>query len=335
MEISPGVELVWGLAGRETIAARMKEVTPDHFFCGLLKLTEISDDDLKLLTPAAPVVQQLAEERDRVAAALAERLPSGTAQVRHELRRILGKGSSDPGSEPLHRSDASRQLFDRVGRLAKAGVVEASLLLRALLESPTPAMARVLGSPAGQRPGATAGGVKAALASPYAQDLGQSAVEAPACAKPQVDVMRDALRADRLSSILLVCDSTVRLLPIIASAAGSQGCETQVIGVDLVGLQRDEPDRERLTEAVGRLLGEAPVGQGRAFCLDTTAFESTEGEAVLQNLIPLISSSAQRILLAVRADIFARLIADNPDLDEAFRLIWIHDLSCAEIPVEL
>ncbi len=43
MEISPGVEIVWNLAGLETRATRMKEIEPDHFFCGLLKFSEMNE----------------------------------------------------------------------------------------------------------------------------------------------------------------------------------------------------------------------------------------------------------------------------------------------------
>ncbi|MDI7276172.1 MAG: hypothetical protein QME94_09340, partial [Anaerolineae bacterium] len=62
MDTSPGTELVWSLAARETILSGMPEIDPEHFYCAGLKFAELPPEEMvKLLRhPCEP--RALADE---------------------------------------------------------------------------------------------------------------------------------------------------------------------------------------------------------------------------------------------------------------------------------
>jgi len=116
MDISPGTELVWRLAAAEAIAARRERIEPDHFFCALLKFSEVGTKELGVAA-AHPLAKVLMSEHDRVQAVLKE-LSLPTTRVRRQLRGALGRGTYEHKGEVVHRSTASRQLFNRAARAA-------------------------------------------------------------------------------------------------------------------------------------------------------------------------------------------------------------------------
>jgi hypothetical protein len=70
MEISPGVEIAWNIAGMETRAARTKQIEPDHFFCGLLKLSETDENEMDYAQTPKIVIEALKNELEQLRALL-------------------------------------------------------------------------------------------------------------------------------------------------------------------------------------------------------------------------------------------------------------------------
>jgi len=334
--ISPGLELVWSLAGKEAVAAQMKEVEPDHFFCAFLKYAEISDPDLEKVAPDPFVGGNLVRERDLIRAVLNRRALSDTTKVRREIRRIIGRGNEPVKIESLHRSEATRRLFQKASP-AVPGMMDCAAILRMLLESPTPAMAKVL-SPAGEippRPAVPA--VGAPSASPYMHDiLGLSRNEvfdAPAASSPQIRVVMDILKSADRTPVLLVCETPV--LPILGRAAQELKSERHISRIDLAAMRRDAPDEARRAQLIALALDDVAAADDRVAFFDLTGDGEQDRPWVLAALRPVVGAARTRVAVAVSTEAFSKEIETDADLVEALRCVWIHDLSDTSIPLEL
>lgn len=77
IKASAAVELVLQLAAREAVAARFKEIEPEHFFEALLKLPELRHEHLREIC-GADDLPGLEVERDMVGERLARRSVDAT-----------------------------------------------------------------------------------------------------------------------------------------------------------------------------------------------------------------------------------------------------------------
>jgi len=154
MKVSASIELVMQLAGQETIAGKFKEVQPEHLCMALLKFSELPVEEVNKIAPGSEAARDLAVEVHAIREELTSRSVDST-RARRRLREQLGKGDGPPEDRQMHRSPASRELFDAAAKLAddsSSEVFAARHLLQALLASPTPAMAQVLGKAMGREP---------------------------------------------------------------------------------------------------------------------------------------------------------------------------------------
>jgi ATP-dependent Clp protease ATP-binding subunit ClpC len=168
--MSTSIELVMQVAGQEAVAGRFDEFRPEHLLLALLKLAEIPILELGGLAPGAEVIQQVAAEVQVVRRELATRGIDST-QARRRLRAELGRGACENVPRPMHRSEATRKIFDEAAKLAHAErspVITVLHLLIALLANPTTAMVKVLGGGAFQK---GAGQGKSPLLDRYGKDL--------------------------------------------------------------------------------------------------------------------------------------------------------------------
>jgi ATP-dependent Clp protease ATP-binding subunit ClpA len=335
MELSPGVELTWSLAGREAQAAQMPAVEPEHFFCALLKFSEMDADDLTAVAARPAVAKVLLAERDQVQTIMKERSLDST-HLRHQLRRKLGHGNYQPTEEGLHRSDAARQLFELAARNARQDKIplDALHLLQTLLANPTPAMQQVLGEGAAKAPP-----IEAKPDSPwlerYAQDIAQLAeggkFDVPAVCAPQVQVLSLALNSADSAPILLIWAPRVRGLPIVGCAA--QAALLRVAKVDHIALLKDAPNE--YLDRVAQLLTDASQTEKLALFFDATGQKADQIMFLLTALKPGLSRSNPRLILAVSTDSYPTVMDANPDLEDVFRTIWLHELTEAGIPAVL
>jgi hypothetical protein len=176
VKISPSIELIWQLAGHEAIAGEFKEIQPEHFCLGLLKLAELPVQEAAKLGVNEAAAKVLTAEVAAVRSELAK-LGIDATQLRRALRGRLGKGGHPYTGGQMHRSQASRDLFEAAARAAdQAGseVLAASHLLEAILKSPTPALAGLLRGAGGPKPPPA---TKTPLLDQHGQDLGRKAAE--------------------------------------------------------------------------------------------------------------------------------------------------------------
>lgn len=337
MEISPGIEFAWLLAGREANIAHMPLVEPEHFLCALLKFSEMDEDDLRALAARPKVVADLTLERDQLRAILKEN-SLANAHLRHDLRRVMGQGNCKPTGEPLHRSDASRQLFELAVRRMQPsqGFLDAPTLLKTILDYPTPAMRQAWGERAAKkssRPAIPAPPQQEPYAQAFAQ-LGQAGKFAvPEACAPQVLVLALVLRSAGPTPGLLICAPSVPVLSILGCASQSAPEPVSLFNIDYTAMLQAAPDL--FLDQMDSLLNDAGGAEKRILFFDATGQKMETIQLLLRALKPGLASSDLRLLVALSEDDYVPAIESAPDLEGVFRTIWLHDLSQVKVPDEL
>ena len=145
---SPCVMLLWSIAEVEAQAGRRETIEPEHLMLGLTKLCEVPLAEAleNAGEEAQAALPDMEKEVEEVRGAFAK-AGVDTTRFRRRLRTILGRGLAAATSGQLHRSTASRQVFQRTEELSEAeGGAHARLihLFRALAEIRHPPWALVL-----------------------------------------------------------------------------------------------------------------------------------------------------------------------------------------------
>jgi ATP-dependent Clp protease ATP-binding subunit ClpC len=131
--LSNGADLVWKSAVAETQQARLPRIEPEHLFIGVCSLE-------RFLQPGAiadAAVRQTVQNEWAPLAAIFQNSHLDPAAVRRALRAVVGTGTASYPDGLIHRSDASKAVFDRAGALAELTERPATTsmhLLQALLE---------------------------------------------------------------------------------------------------------------------------------------------------------------------------------------------------------
>ena len=142
MKLSPSVHLIWQLAAEEMAAGQFKEIEPEHFCMALLKFAELPAAAVEADDEHAETAKTIAADAELVREAL-QRCGIESTRARRKLRRQLGKGGTPHQEEKVHRSAASRALFEAAAAfVAESGgeTLTPLHLLTALIQSPTPAI---------------------------------------------------------------------------------------------------------------------------------------------------------------------------------------------------
>ena len=140
MKHTPSLELSLQIAAQEAAGGGFTEIEPEHLLIGLLKLAEFSLEGTSVPQNSQDVVQSLLEDVERINAILRRRNLESTP-LRRKLRSRLGLGRAAANPQAVHRSPASRKLFEEAAVMAQSeGVDEvlASHLFKAVLAGPTP-----------------------------------------------------------------------------------------------------------------------------------------------------------------------------------------------------
>lgn len=340
MEISPGVEIIWNLAGAETRAARMKEIEPDHFFCGLLKFAEMNEGEIQADQIPQLVIQTLKNELDQLRKTLKEKAIN-TTTVRHEIRRVVGQGFLRPAEgEALHRSEASRQLFEQATRSAvqNKGIVDAVILLKTLLARPTYAMSQVLGKTAGADDEAKSD--EPAIDVPqnrYVQELPAAAAEKqslPPETQPQVQVLALALRRPNVKPICLICTAKLDVAGLVQRAAQKERPAIQILQVNTADLLRGVKNPGAIIDNIGAVLNKANGAANTFVFFDTSGLKVEKVALLLRSLKQVIEAPGIHLVFAIQVGLFNQVI-DELQLDGQFQEIWLHDLKEPRIPHQL
>jgi ATP-dependent Clp protease ATP-binding subunit ClpC len=148
---SQDLVLAWTIAAAEAQAGNANEIEPSHLLLGLCKLCDLDLDQLfAAQREVHPAVRLQVEKGVEDLRRRFQRTSLDTTRFRRRLRTLVAKpGPGGGGKAPLHRTHASRRVFDRAERIAatessKKGNVDASDLLHAVLELPNPLWAALL-----------------------------------------------------------------------------------------------------------------------------------------------------------------------------------------------
>jgi hypothetical protein len=350
MEISPGVEIIWNMAGGETRAARMKEIEPDHFFCGLLKFAEMNEGEIQTDQVPQLVIQALKTELEQLRKVLKDKAIN-TTNVRREIRRVVGQGFLRPAEgEALHRSEASRQLFEQATRSAvqNRGIVDAVILLKTLLARPTYAMSQVLGKTAGAEDDGKA--EEPAVDLPpnrYVQELTPGAAEKPAPdrqaaapgiqaaeTQPQVQVLALALRRPSVKPICLICTAKSDVPGLLQRAAQKERPAIQILQVNTADLLKGVKNPGTILDNIGEVLNRANGAANLFVFFDTSGLKVEKVALLLRSLKQVIEAPGIRLVFAIQVNQFNQVI-DELQLDGQFQEIWLHDLKEPRIPHQL
>jgi hypothetical protein len=146
MRITASVVLIWQVAAAEANAGDFSDIHPEHFWMGLLKLSEVSTERIKELAAEGQNAAALAMEIKALRAALVQSEINPT-QARRTLRVNLGKGGTRHTGGLIHRSARSRKLFEVAANFAAEAGTDALAsphLLAALLRMSDVALTQIL-----------------------------------------------------------------------------------------------------------------------------------------------------------------------------------------------
>lgn len=121
MKISPGLQIAWYLAARETVAGRWPEIEPEHFLAALTKLPVLGRGEVAGALRARGVNVSALQPELALVAEVLEAAGIAPDEFRHQLRARLGRGTHPPArGARVHRSDRSRKLFERAAAAGRA-----------------------------------------------------------------------------------------------------------------------------------------------------------------------------------------------------------------------
>ena len=262
MKVSASVELAMQWAMQEAIAAEFKEIVPEHLLIAILRVSELPTGHMDRLAPETDVAKRLVADVEAVGNELARR-SIDSARLRRSLRLFLGKGGVAYDGGPLHRSPASRDVFDSAARLAASEGAETltiAFLLEALLAAPTMAIRKVLDEAAGP---ARSERIEAPLLSKHGLDLTQMAADGrlPAVQGRQAEcrALLRALEDDTRRVVLLVSEKMESARSVVVAAVqalrrheGPRGLrQARVVGLGLLSVPEEDLDHSTLHEQLG------------------------------------------------------------------------------------
>lgn len=145
MKLSPSIDLIWRLAANEMAAGQFKEIEPEHFCMALLKFAELPSAAIEADEEHAEIAKTIAAEAELVREAV-QKCGIESTPARRQLRGQLGKGGTPHQDGEIHRSAASRALFEAAAFVAESGgdTLTPLHLLTALVQSPTPAIEKAV-----------------------------------------------------------------------------------------------------------------------------------------------------------------------------------------------
>jgi hypothetical protein len=315
--MGPSIELLMHLAGREAIESDFPEIQPEHLLEGLLKLSEFPVEHLGKMVVDPSAVAQIETELEELRRTLSGR-EVDSAVLRRALRSRLGNGGKKFGGEPLHRSAASRKVFERSAALAKQGGARGTApvhVLRALLAEPTPIVEELVGK---RRP--SPGGP------PAADDGRREDGRASAECEAAMHVLAEA----RQPSLVLVTDDRARADQVLSELAGRVGrraCPEGLAARRLVDLRSARGPSELVSR-----LNEA--GSPRESVLLLPPLDGTDGDPALAALCSEPPDARQCVCVASAA-VHERCTQRDPRFSRRFHVMWLHPRRSREIPDEI
>jgi len=332
MKIFSGLGLVVIMAANEAVVARMKEIEPEHFFCALLKFSEIDESKIPPTITDIKLIDSIISERDKIREIL-KGYAINTTQVRRQLRKVIGYGNYQHKGGVIHRSKTSRELFMKAILDAQKNreKLDSSRLLRALLREPTSAIKQVLKykkpldldiiPPGPIREGP--------LPSQYLKDISQSVkatgLKAPKTLLPQVKVLTLAIQSKENDPILLICMSEVQAVPIIKYVAQELKGVKRIVEIDYNTMLKNTENKEKFKTLMTDVLTKSSNIENLILFVDTTKKEK-EISLLLNILKPDLINNKRQFIIAVSEASYMNFIETDSTFYEIFKTIWLHKL---------
>ena len=347
MKVSASVELVMQLAGQEAIAGRFKEIQPEHLCMALLKFSELPVEEVNRIAPGSEAARDLAVEVHAIREELTSRSVDST-KARRRLREQLGQGNGPPEDRQMHRSPASRELFDAAAKLAddsSSEVFAARHLLQALLASPTPAMAQILAEAPAPSPKRVEH-AKAPLLNEHGRDLTQLAASGqlprPSGRDVECRSLAQVLAQPNCRGVWLVTDSQEVAASVVAGlahmAVGSSGGELKGKRlIDLTGIALKGRQAKEAVQLLDQLLAEAaPIAEAILFVPTVESQGSGRSAAPWAELLKAaVSKGKFRFLCRVSPATYQEQLAKDPQWKRLAKAIWVQSERADELPDEL
>ena len=346
MKISASIEIIWQLAGQETIAGEFKEIEPEHLFMALLKFADLPVKEVNNIAPASEAAKQLAAEVGRVREELANRSIDST-KFRRSLRAQMGKGNNPYDGEGIHRSQASRALFDAAARLADDAGVEtltAEHLLAAILASPTAAIVQLLGEKIKPMMPKTS---KTPLLDEYGRDLTHLAAigkrQDSSARRVEAKVLIQALTRTNCLCVFLITDGDDAALSVVSAASlliVSKNCPSMIKGnriFDITGMKSVPGSLERPMSQLERIMAEATAE--KKVILFVPPIEVLEDSSKINIWLNLLKAALDKGLVQcicrVGPQAYRKWIEKDSSLRRLAEFIWIRAEEKGGIPTEI
>jgi len=331
MKIFSGLGLVVIMAANEAVTAKMKEIEPEHFFCALLKFSEIDENKVPPTITDKKLVDSIISERDKIREIL-KGYAINTTQVRRQLRRAIGHGNYQRKGGVIHRSTASRELFMKAILDAQQNreKLDSAQLLKTLLTEPTPAIKKVLKDkkpiidifpPGPIREGP--------LPSQYLKDISQSVkatgLKAPKTLLPQVKVLTLTAQSKENDPILLICMPEVQAVPIVKYVAQELKDVKRIAEIDYNTMLKNAENKEKFKTLMIDVLTKSSNIENLILFVDTMKKEM-ETSLLLNILKPDLINNKRQFIVAVSEASYINFIETDSTFYEIFKTIWLHKL---------
>jgi ATP-dependent Clp protease ATP-binding subunit ClpA len=350
MKLSPSIDLIWRLAAGEMAAGELKEIEPEHFCMALLKFAELPAAAIEADDEQAEIAKAIAADVELVREAL-EKCGIESTRARRKLRSQLGKGGIPHEDGEVHRSAASRALFESAAHQAQefgCYAVTPIHLLTALMQSPTPAIAQAVLRKATPLPPPAA----LPLLDNHGKDLVKEAADGRlkggAASEAQGKAVLQVLLQKERKSVLLVShdDSfTERIAISVALAiavkeppAGLRGRRLIDIGdLPLKGLQISPQREAEELERLRALLAEAASHPEIILLVPEIEAEdkSVWGGLWTHLLRETLAKGAVQFICRVAPAVFKEHLCKDPMWKRKAEAIWLESAAFGSVPREL
>lgn len=348
MKISETIDVIWELAAREAIAAQFKEIEPEQFFLAILKFSEIPLKELEKAIPLKDTGLELSNAIKTICQAL-KKLGIESTPVRRRLRAKVGKRDCPYDGSKMHRSNASRSLFEAAANLAVqegSETLKAEHLFEAILRSPSPAIVQALGIEIAPRPTGT---VRSSPSEIQAIDLTRMAAkgELADIETRKVEskaLMRTLAHMDRPHVFLVHESESVARLVVEAAAAAIafKHCPKALEGKRLLDVSSMVPKHgapktpefiSNVKEVISRAALEKDV---ILYGLPITLHPKRNEPDPLSGLLKeSLQGETVKCVFQISPSFYKSWVQKDPTWKKLADAIWIHDETWAEIPTEL
>lgn len=343
MNISVSVDLIWNIAAQETIVANYKEIEPEHIFIALLKFAELPLEKLNTIGIDTSAIMQLTKEVDAVRKILIEREIESTL-VRRQVRARLGQGNHPFRGGPVHRSQVSRNMFDKAVRLAEEQAEEtlsANHLLESFLSSSSPIMMEVM------KYCPHVGMIQHAPSSLLAKHGkiiihvdSQNAFSEKRFNAPSKALI-NSLTCGKFKVIFLISDQKSILHPVLKEALKLIALSNTYFHLKskcFIDITQLKPENGKLTislEEFKSILLEAAKKPEVILLIPSIEIHHNKVEEWAEVLKEMLFKENLCCVCQTTNEFYRKYVEKDPDWKRVSDVIWIHEASSDDVPLEL